>query len=127
MFKNKENIEYSVDYWRLGLIIYQMFTGKLPFLNKQSILNDEIPGLQELEISSEAKELISSLLNKDLFKRLGSLKNPKKIKEEPFFKEINWKKLKNGVIEPPFKPIVVNIFEDFMIKSNSFIILIFLF
>ena len=127
MFKNKENIEYSVDYWRLGLIIYQMFTGKLPFLNKQSILNDEIPGLQELEISSEAKELISSLLNKDLFKRLGSLKNPKKIKEEPFFKEINWKKLKNGDIEPPFKPIVVNIFEDFMIKSNSFIILIFLF
>ena len=127
MFKNKENIEYSVDYWRLGLIIYQMFTGKLPFLNKQSILNDEIPGLQELEISSEAKELILSLLNKDLFKRLGSLKNPKKIKEEPFFKEINWKKLKNGEFEPPFKPIVVNIFEDFMIKSHLFIILNFLF
>ena len=89
-----------------------MFTRKLPFLNKQSILNDEVPGLQELEISSEAKELILSLLNKDLFKRLGSLKNPKKIKEEPFFREINWEKLENGEIEPPFKPIVVNIFRN---------------
>ena len=84
-----------------------MFTGRLPFNDINSILNDEIPNLQELAISNEAKQFISSLLIKDQFKRLGSLKNEANVKEDPFFNEINWRKLENGEIEPPFKPVLV--------------------
>ena len=77
-------------------MVYKIFTGNLPFLNEQSILNDEVPNLNELAISIEAKKFISCLLEKDKFKRLGSfrvfkpLKNPKKAKEDTFFRDINW-------------------------------------
>jgi len=69
-------IEFSADYWKLGISIYKMLTGHFPFKNEQSIIDDEIPHLQELEISQEAKEILKSLLNKNLFERLGSRKNP---------------------------------------------------
>ena len=85
----KINIEFSSDYWSLGLLVYQMLTGRLPFNDINSILNDEIPNLQELAISNEAKQFVSSLLIKDQFKRLGSMKNEANVKQDPFFNEIN--------------------------------------
>ena len=124
-------IEFSADYWKLGISIYKMLTGHFPFKNEQSIIDDEIPHLQELEISQEAKEILKSLLNKNLFERLGSRKNPRKIKQDLFFKELDWNKLENGQIKPPFKPIVVKNFSinitikfrillTFKLKKSSF-------
>ena len=104
---NDNRVEYSADYWALGCMIYQMISGRMPFLNKESIQNDEIPNLEELEISKQAKDLIASLLVKDQFKRLGSIKNPQKITHDPFFSDINWKNIEELKIEAPFKPNVV--------------------
>ena len=107
VFMNYNRVEYSADYWALGCMIYQMISGRMPFLNKESIQNDEIPNLEELEISKQAKDLIASLLVKDQFKRLGSIKNPRKITHDPFFSDINWKNIEELKIEAPFKPNVV--------------------
>jgi hypothetical protein len=46
------------------------------------------------------------LLNRDPLKRLGSEADAKEIKSHPFFKEIDWEKLFQKKIEPPFKPSV---------------------
>ena len=100
-------LEFSFDFWTLGISIYKMLTGNYPFLDTESIMNDDIPRLQELSISNEAKEFLKNLLNKNLFERLGSKQNPKNVKQDPFFNEINWEKLENGELEPPFKPVVV--------------------
>ena len=60
--------------------------------------------LATLEISTEAKNFISELLIEDKFKRLGSRQNDKNVKEHPFFNDIDWLKLEQGHLEPPFKP-----------------------
>jgi len=84
-----KRIEYSTDYWALGISMFKMFTGRFPFFNKKSIINDSIPNLKELETSQEAKEVLTNLLNKNHFERLGSRKNKKNVKLDPFFTEIN--------------------------------------
>ena len=112
IYTNHGRIEYSVDYWSLGIIIFKMLTGSFPFKTIEKVTNNHIddhPKWKSLK-SIELKQLVKSLLEKDQFKRLGSLKNAKKIKQDPFFATINWDKLERGQLEPPFKPIVVKFF-----------------
>lgn len=56
------------------------------------------------EISSEAKDFILRLLQKDPKKRMGSGGDFDDIKKHAWFKDIDWDKLYNKKIEPPFKP-----------------------
>ncbi len=46
------------------------------------------------------------MLIRDPLKRLGSESDAKEIKSHPFFKEIDWEKLYQKKIDPPFKPTV---------------------
>ena len=107
--QTKDKIEQSVDYWRLGIIIYKMLTGNFPFLSAQSITNDRIPNLNHFYISFEVKEIIAQLLIKTSSQRLGSKLNKKNIKESAFFNDIDWVKLERRELQSPFVPFVVNI------------------
>jgi len=111
-FRYENKNSYSIDHWSLGIVIYKCLTGKFPFLYAESIVNDEIPNLNELDISNEAKQIISGLLNKNRDERL----NLSQIKVHEFFKDIDWLKLEKGEIEPPFKPTTVNYIFYFFVK-----------
>jgi hypothetical protein len=53
----------------------------------------------------EAKSLIKRLLQEDLSKRLGNLKNgAKDVKDHKFFKAINWDELALGKVAAPYIP-----------------------
>ena len=107
-------VELSIDYWSLGIVIYKMITEKFPFLTRENKYKDEIE-IDQLEISNAAKELITSLLKKENTERLDYYKNKEvSIKKFLFFNDIDWNKLQKLELEPPFKPLIVNKYFDYI-------------
>jgi serum/glucocorticoid-regulated kinase 2 len=61
------------------------------------------------ECGTEARSLLTALLNRDPARRLG-VNGAQEIKNHPFFsKHIDFKKLWQKKIQPPFKPAVVSV------------------
>jgi len=53
--------------------------------------------------------LLTGLLNRDAGKRLGCAStDASDIMGHPFFRDINWRDLRDGKVPAPYKPIVVN-------------------
>jgi serine/threonine protein kinase len=60
------------------------------------------------DMGSEARSILTLLLNRDPSRRLG-VNGAQDIKNHPFFaRHIDWKKLMAKKIQPPFKPAVVS-------------------
>jgi len=98
-----------VDWWTLGILIYEMIVGQPPFCDEdpmgiyQKILSGKIvfPKL----FDKNAKGLVKKLLTADLGKRYGNLKNGvDDIKTHKWFKDLNWEDLLEKKITAPFKP-----------------------
>jgi len=102
----------AVDWWSVGILIYEMLTGSPPYVSDQiQQLFEKIiksPVTFPKTISAEASDLITKLLQKDPVKRLD---DPSKICAHPWFKGIDWKKLFAKEITPPFVPKVSDDFD----------------
>uniref|UniRef100_A0A8C3N9H2 Serine/threonine-protein kinase N3 n=1 Tax=Geospiza parvula TaxID=87175 RepID=A0A8C3N9H2_GEOPR len=99
----------AVDWWGLGVLIYEMLVGESPFPGDDeeevfdSIVNDEVRYPRFL--STEALSIIRKLLRKCPERRLGAgEKDAEEIKIQPFFKGIDWNALFARRLKPPFVP-----------------------
>lgn len=101
----------SVDWWGLGVLIFEMLVGDTPFSGDteeevfDSIVNHDV--IYPRFLSIEAVACMRKLLNKNPTRRLGSSEaGAEDIKKQAFFRSINWTDLLNRSIKPPFKPTI---------------------
>ena len=101
----------AVDWWTLGILIFEMFVGYPPFegsdamdLYKKIVQNDvKYPK----KVGPQALDLIRKLLHPSQTERLGSMKNgADDVKKHPFFRKLAWQSLLAKKIEAPFKPTI---------------------
>ena len=99
----------SVDWWAFGVLLYEMICGIDPFSDDDTVKIYENILKGKIKFSSDfndkSKSLVKHLLEPDLSKRYGNLKNGvSDIKDHLFFKTLNWDKLLKQEIEAPFIP-----------------------
>lgn len=101
----------SVDWWTLGVLIYEMLSGLPPYYDEnvnemyRKILYH--PLRFGPEIQPQARSLLMGLLSRNPKQRLGS-NGAEEIKQHPFFSSIDWKRLMMKQYTPPFKPSVAS-------------------
>ncbi|XP_077469111.1 protein kinase C epsilon type-like [Stigmatopora argus] len=101
----------SVDWWALGVLMYEMMAGQPPFEADneddlfESILHDDV--LYPVWLSKEAVQILKEFMTKSPSSRLGCVAAnglEDAIKLHPFFRELDWTLLEGRQIQPPFKP-----------------------
>uniref|UniRef100_A0A8C2FAN7 Protein kinase C n=1 Tax=Cyprinus carpio TaxID=7962 RepID=A0A8C2FAN7_CYPCA len=101
----------SVDWWALGVLLYEMLSGHAPFEAEneddlfESILTEEI--IYTSWFSTNAVDILKGFLTKNPSRRLGCVAaegGEAAVTSHPFFTDIDWDKLNQRELEPPFKP-----------------------
>ncbi|XP_059175085.1 serine/threonine-protein kinase N2-like [Physella acuta] len=106
----------AVDWWGLGVLIYEMLVGESPFPGDDeeevfdSIVNEEVRYPRFL--STESIAIMRRLLRRNPDRRLGSSeRDAEDVKKQAFFRNVNWNDLLTKKVKPPFTPTVKNM-ED---------------
>lgn len=101
----------SVDWWELGVLVYEMLVGESPFPGDDeeevfdSIVNEEVRYPRFL--SPQSASLIQKLLQKNPELRLGSgEEDAAEIKRHPFYQGMKWDALLAKKVKPPFLPAI---------------------
>ncbi|OCT67388.1 hypothetical protein XELAEV_18038682mg [Xenopus laevis] len=105
----EEEYTRAVDWWALGVIVYEMLLGKRPFTGYDrdflydSIVEDE--PCYPTSMDSGALSFISELLKKNAEERLGSTPgDAADVAEHPFFHDIDWDELIERKAMAPYIP-----------------------
>eukprot|EP00388_Colpodella_angusta_P014566 GDKJ01036418.1.p1 GENE.GDKJ01036418.1~~GDKJ01036418.1.p1 ORF type:complete len:338 (+),score=60.27 GDKJ01036418.1:94-1107(+) len=99
----------SVDWWALGILIFEMLAGFPPFFDEnpfgiyQKILAGRIEFPRQIDV--RPKELIKKLLTHDRTRRFGCLRGgAEDIKQHRWFAGVDWDVVLQRGLYPPFVP-----------------------
>lgn len=102
----------GVDYWALGILIFEMACGYTPFMDDdddqlriaRNIIRKDLE-FPDFVTSQPLMDLVRKLLTRDLARRLGMLRGgASEIKYHPFFAGIDWDDLLALRITSPWQP-----------------------
>ena len=103
-----KSYSFAVDYWSMGIVLYEIFYGKVPFgfgyedpVKIYKEITESNPMLPSDEKNEKFNDFLKQLLNKNPKKRLQSFEN---IRKSDFYKDYNFDKVMKKEIEPPFIP-----------------------
>jgi len=99
----------SVDWWALGVLVYEMLAGYPPFYDENpfGIYQKILAGRVEYprHIDQKAKDVIRKLLAQDRTKRLGCIKGgAQSVKNHKWFAKTDWEAAYACTIPPHFLP-----------------------
>ena len=99
----------EVDWWSLGILLFEMLVGLPPFYSENTNLMYELIQKADLRIpgfvSYDARDLLKKLLKHNPAERLGTgAGDMHDIMAHAFFKTIDFDRLMRREIQPKFKP-----------------------
>lgn len=105
----------SADYWTIGIMLYELLFGYVPFGDDESDPYSIYEKVQELRLvfpqwvdnKNKVKEFVSQLLSKNPSSRLGGSFD--KLKSHPWFIGLNWNKITSKELKAPYVPRLANI------------------
>ncbi|KAI9749274.1 MAG: hypothetical protein M1815_002626 [Lichina confinis] len=101
------------DFWSLGAIALEMACGQVPIYNtdtatlRANILSQEIIARKGV-LDPDGRDLIMRLLNRDVKRRLGALRDCGELMDHAFFRGVDWEQMRRRAVTPPFKPVNVS-------------------
>jgi serum/glucocorticoid-regulated kinase 3 len=97
----------AVDWWNLGMVLYEMLTGLPPwYTTDREKLFERLRGAPlkfPFYVGRPAASLIQALLNRNPSRRLGS-GGGAEVQNHGFFNSLDWEALYRREIPPPFQP-----------------------
>ncbi|KAJ8269771.1 hypothetical protein COCON_G00123780 [Conger conger] len=107
-----ESYSFSLDWWGLGCLVFEMIQGQSPFRRrKERVKREEVDRRVREDqeeysdkFSEEAKAICRLLLAKDPKVRLGCQGGGAEVKQHAIFKNVNFKRLEANMLDPPFIP-----------------------
>ncbi|NWS41980.1 KGP2 kinase, partial [Probosciger aterrimus] len=102
--------DFSVDFWSLGILVYELLTGSPPFSGADQMMtyNLILKGIEKLDfpkvITRRPEDLIRRLCRQNPTERLGNLRNGiNDIKKHRWLSGFNWDGLKVRKLISPLK------------------------
>ena len=114
--------DHGVDYWALGVMMYEMISGYTPFVGGDQMeiyenivshekRDDLLMTAPAFKYNGRARNVIKRLLHPKRTKRLGALKNgAEDVRQHPFYQKskrldvFDWNGLQTMRIDSPFTP-----------------------
>ena len=118
-----EGHTFSVDWWALGVLVYEMMVGISPFYNRnrnqilEKIKRSRVvfpdPDRFKIHLTDDCKDFILSLLDKEPRTRLGSISGVMEVLAHPWFNGTTPDEILKKKITPPIK---LNLSDEFDTK-----------